>query len=107
VRGAQLPVPRDRPARRPADPRGDALAGRRHLLPSGAIDRVSCGKTPHQYLVERRVEVAKSILLRDDVPLAEVAYRLGFADQSHFTRHFRRITGASPGRLRRAHRPAH
>jgi AraC family transcriptional regulator len=51
--------------------------------------------------------VAKSILLRDDVPLAEVAYRLGFADQSHFTRHFRRITGASPGRLRRAHRPAH
>jgi len=67
--------------------------------------RTSCGKTPHQYLVERRVEVAKSILLHDDVSLADVAYRLGFTDQSHFTRHFRRITGAPPGRLRRASRP--
>jgi AraC family transcriptional regulator len=68
--------------------------------------RLSCGKTPHQYLVERRVEVAKTILLREDVPLADVAYRVGFADQSHFTRHFRRITGAPPGRLRRERRPA-
>jgi AraC family transcriptional regulator len=67
--------------------------------------RAACGKTPHQYLVERRVEVAKAILLREDVPLAEVAYRVGFADQSHFTRHFRRIIGAPPGRLRREHRP--
>jgi AraC-like DNA-binding protein len=30
------------------------------------------------------------------VTLAEVAYRVGFADQSHFSRHFRRINGASP-----------
>jgi AraC family transcriptional regulator len=68
--------------------------------------RASCGTTPHRYLVERRVEVAKSLLLQDDMSLAEVAYRLGFADQSHFSRHFRRITGAPPGRLRRASRPA-
>lgn len=66
--------------------------------------RLSCGKTPHQYLVERRVEVAKTILLREDVPLADVAYRVGFTDQSHLTRHFRRITGAPPGRLRRERR---
>ncbi len=67
--------------------------------------RAACGKTPHQYLVERRVEVAKSILLRENVPLAEVAYRVGFADQSHLTRHFRRIIGAPPGQLRRERRP--
>jgi AraC family transcriptional regulator len=67
--------------------------------------RASSGRTPHRYLVERRVEVAKSLLLRDDVSLAEVAYRVGFADQSHFTRHFRRIVGAPPGQLRRTRRP--
>jgi len=67
--------------------------------------RTACGVTPHDYLVRRRVEVATNILLHEDASLADVAYRLGFADQSHFTRHFRRITGASPGRLRRDRRP--
>jgi len=66
--------------------------------------RMACGATPHHYLVQRRVEVATDILLREDVSLAEVAYRVGFADQSHFSRHFRRINGASPGRLRRERR---
>jgi AraC family transcriptional regulator len=66
--------------------------------------RTACGVTPHDYLMRRRVEVATNILLHEDASLAEVAYRLGFADQSHFTRHFRRITGASPGRLRRERR---
>ena len=64
--------------------------------------RDSSGLTPHQYLVHRRVEVAKSMLLRDDLSVAEVAQRLGFSDQSHFTRHFRRLTGSPPGQLRRA-----
>ena len=64
--------------------------------------RESSGLTPHQYLVHRRVEVARSMLLRDELSLAEVAQRVGFSDQSHFTRHFRRLTGAPPGQLRRA-----
>jgi len=64
--------------------------------------RESSGLTPHQYLVHRRVEVARSLLRRDDLSLAEVAQRVGFSDQSHFTRHFRRLTGAPPGQLRRA-----
>ncbi len=64
--------------------------------------RDSSGLTPHRYLVQRRIEVAKSMLLRDDLSVAEVAHRLGFSDQSHFTRHFRRLTGAPPGQLRRA-----
>jgi AraC family transcriptional regulator len=68
--------------------------------------RASSGKTPHRYLVDRRVQVATSILLHEDVSLAEVAYRVGFADQSHLTRHFRRITGVSPGSLRRQRRPS-
>ncbi len=64
--------------------------------------RESSGLTPHQYLVHRRVEVARSMLLRGDLSLAEVAQHVGFSDQSHFTRHFRRLTGAPPGQLRRA-----
>lgn len=64
--------------------------------------RASSGRTPHRYLVERRVEVAKTMLLREDVSLAEVACRVGFTDQSHLTRHFHRIVGTPPGRLRRA-----
>src|SRR4029077_16862782 len=66
--------------------------------------RLASGATPHHYLVRRRVEVATSILLHEDVTLAEVAYRLGFSDQTPFTRHFRRITGTPPGRLRRDRR---
>ena len=64
--------------------------------------RESSGLTPHQYLVHRRIEVAKSMLVHDDLSVAEVAQLLGFSDQSHLTRHFRRLTGAPPGRLRRA-----
>jgi AraC family transcriptional regulator len=64
--------------------------------------RDSSGLTPHQYLVHRRVEVARSMLVHGDLSLADVAHRVGFADQSHFTRHFRRLTGAPPGQLRRA-----
>lgn len=64
--------------------------------------RASSGLAPHQYLVQRRVETAKAIMARENVPLAEVAYRVGFADQSHLTHHFRRIVGVPPGRFRRA-----
>jgi len=42
------------------------------------------------------------MLVHDDLSVAEVAQLLGFSDQSHLTRHFRRLTGAPPGRLRRA-----
>ena len=54
------------------------------------------GTTPHQYLIRYRVERAKSLLARDDLPLTEVGLRSGFSHQSHFTRLFRRITGTTP-----------
>jgi AraC family transcriptional regulator len=59
------------------------------------------GLAPHQYVLRERVERAKR-LLRDqaDLPLAEVAARTGFSDQSHFTRHFKRLAGVTPGRFR-------
>lgn len=64
--------------------------------------RGSTGCSPHQYVLRQRVEQAKALIALDKMPLAEVAQHLGFADQSQFTRTFRRLTGATPS----AHRAA-
>ncbi|KPI15432.1 transcriptional regulator, AraC family [Actinobacteria bacterium OV450] len=56
------------------------------------------GIAPHQYLIARRVALARRLLL-DGRPAAEVAVAAGFHDQSHFTRHFKRIVGTTPGRF--------
>jgi AraC-like DNA-binding protein len=55
------------------------------------------GVAPHAYVLGRRVALARSRLL-DGQPPAEVATSLGFYDQAHFTRHFRRHVGTTPGR---------
>ncbi len=58
------------------------------------------GTTPHQYLIKFRVERAKALLARRDLPLIEVSLRSGFSHQSHFTRLFRRVTGTTPNSYR-------
>lgn len=63
--------------------------------------RQSTGQTPHNWVLSRRVERAKDLLRRREVPLAEVALSCGFADQSHFTTAFRKNTGLTPLRWRR------
>jgi AraC-like DNA-binding protein len=55
------------------------------------------GMPPHAYQTLLRINRAKE-LLRSGLPLSEVAATTGFADQSHFTRHFRRLVGIPPGR---------
>ncbi|MEV7792998.1 AraC family transcriptional regulator [Streptomyces sp. NPDC087512] len=57
------------------------------------------GIAPHQYLMSRRVELARRLLLAGRAP-AEVAGEAGFYDQAHLTRHFRRLVGVPPGRYR-------
>jgi AraC-like DNA-binding protein len=59
------------------------------------------GVAPYQWLVQRRVDVAKSLLEERRHSLSDIAFECGFADQSHFTRVFSRITGLSPGAWRR------
>jgi AraC family transcriptional regulator len=60
------------------------------------------GVTPHQYLVQVRVNAARSLLSAGSGQrsLAEVAAAVGFADQSHLTRQFKRHFGVTPSRLR-------
>jgi AraC-like DNA-binding protein len=62
--------------------------------------RRSMGMAPHQFLTARRIERARDLLIHTTLPLAEVAARCGFSDQSHFTKVFRRLAGASPGSFR-------
>ena len=66
------------------------------------LHRVFCRETgmpPHSYQTQVRVNRAKE-LLRQYLTLPEIALATGFADQSHFTRHFRRLVGVTPGRFR-------
>jgi AhpD family alkylhydroperoxidase len=59
------------------------------------------GQAPHRWLLERRVEHAKRLLVTSALPIAEIASACGFADQSHFTRIFSQIVGSGPGAWRR------
>lgn len=61
--------------------------------------RHATGRSPHQYLLHRRVEQAK-LLIRQGLPLADVAVQSGFCDQSQLTRTFVRQLGTTPGRFR-------
>lgn len=54
------------------------------------------GMAPHQYLIHRRVERASLLLARGNTTVAEVAQLVGFADQSHLNRHFKRLIGVAP-----------
>jgi len=58
--------------------------------------KAATGETPHKYLIQRRMERAKVLLTVTPLAIAEVAYRVGFSNQSHFTTHFRKATGVTP-----------
>jgi AraC family transcriptional regulator len=77
----------------------DQMAAIAHLSPYHFARqfKTTTGCPPHQYVIARRVERAQQLLRANrDVTLAEVAQIVGFADQSHFSLHFKRIVGATP-----------
>ena len=55
----------------------------------------STGLPVHAYVVRRRVERARSLLLRRDLPASQIALEAGFAHQSHMVRCLRRVLGAA------------
>jgi AraC family transcriptional regulator len=63
--------------------------------------KTATGLPPHQFVIARRVERAKQILEGGgDFPLAQVAARAGFSDQSRFCQHFKRAVGVTPRQFR-------
>ncbi|MCD9880331.1 helix-turn-helix transcriptional regulator [Streptomyces guryensis] len=77
----------------------DEAAGLVHAHPAHLVRAFGAayGIAPHQYLNSRRVDRARRLLL-DGRPPGEVASATGFFDQSHLTRHFRKLVGVTPGR---------
>lgn len=63
--------------------------------------RGSTGEAPMAFLRRRRIERAKDLLERGDRLISDIAVEVGFYDQSHFTRHFARMVGTTPGRFAR------
>jgi AraC family transcriptional regulator len=63
--------------------------------------RETAGVPVHQYVIQRRVECAKDLLMQGKLSIAEIAATTGFSHQSHLARHMRRSVGLSPRAMKR------
>jgi AraC family transcriptional regulator len=63
--------------------------------------RESAGVPVHQYVIQRRIERAKDLLMQDKLSIAEIALATGFSHQSHMARYMRRSVGLSPRAMKR------
>ena len=62
--------------------------------------RQSTGKSPYKFLIQQRVHRARELLLDRDMAIADIAIGVGFYDQSHLSRHMKKLLGVSPRQLR-------
>ncbi len=78
----------------------DELAAMANLSPWYFLRqfRLRYGMPPHAWLIQARLRKARQLLQNGDRP-ADVSLQCGFTDQSHFTRHFKRAMGVSPGKF--------
>ena len=76
-----------------------------HVNPAHLVRafRQEFGITPHQYVIGRRVDLARKLLLQG-MPPGAVAVTVGFYDQAHLGRHFRNLLGTSPMRFAHSNR---
>jgi len=81
----------------------DELAKVAEMSPNYFISlfRQSMGMTPHKFVIQQRLEHARSLLEHSKLTLLEVAHLCGFQDQSQFTTTFRRYVGVTPGQYKR------
>ena len=63
--------------------------------------RQSMGLSPHEYLTQRRLEVAKQMLKKTNLPIVEIAADVGFNSQSHFITLFKQQVGTTPLKYRK------
>jgi AraC family transcriptional regulator len=62
--------------------------------------KASTGISPHSYVIERRIDRARDLLLRKEKTISEIAVAVGFSSQSHLTANFRRTMGVTPRKFR-------
>ena len=62
--------------------------------------RQSTGKSPYKFLIQQRIDRAQKLLLKQDMAIADIAISVGFYDQSHLSRHMKKLLGVSPRQLR-------
>ncbi len=67
--------------------------------------RLATGLSPRQYVIRRRVERARDLLLTTAEPISEIALRCGFAHQSHLARAMRKLIGLTPAEIARSRAP--
>jgi AraC family transcriptional regulator len=79
------------------------MAGELELSPFylARVFKAEVGSSPHQYVLDRRIARAKSMLRDTQLPIADIALAAGFSSQSHLSNRFRRIVGVSPAVYRR------
>jgi AraC family transcriptional regulator len=58
--------------------------------------RRTTGITPHEFLMQKRIELAKDLLANSNLPIVEISNRSGFKNQSHFTNLFRKLNRLTP-----------
>ncbi|MEM8800400.1 MAG: response regulator transcription factor [Pseudomonadota bacterium] len=63
--------------------------------------KTATGKSPYQYVIERRIEEAKRLLRHTESSIAEISLTVGYANQAHFSTAFRKVTGVTPGAYRK------
>lgn len=63
--------------------------------------RKTVGMPPYRFLLTRRIERAKDLLLNSDLAPGKIAAEVGFSSQAQFTTNFRKMVGKTPGRFRR------
>jgi AraC family transcriptional regulator len=78
-----------------------AEAAHMNMYYFASLFRQSMGVSPHQYVLDRRVERAKQLLSNQKLSVLDVGLRVGFSHQNNFARAFRRQAGVSPGRFRK------
>ncbi|CAG0989206.1 partial HTH-type transcriptional activator Btr, partial [Anaerolineae bacterium] len=82
------------------------IAGVAHLSPYhfARLFKRTTGQTVHQFVLHRRLLMGRRLLEAGELTIAEIADSLGFADASHFGRHFKQYVGVTPGQIQKLRR---
>jgi AraC family transcriptional regulator len=88
------------------DLRVAGIARAAHMSPHHftLLFRESTGQTPYRYVIEARARRARDLLTTGKFSISEVASQVGFADQSHLTRHVKQLFGITPKIILAKHR---